>query len=64
LRAGKISVTKAIVEGQEKNRPKTNQDREITLCRRHCKFCTVSWISGNVWSRQDTLRTISFFSQL
>jgi len=34
LKSGRISITKAIVEGQEKNRPKTNQDREFTLCRR------------------------------
>src|SRR5882757_5027363 len=34
LQAGRISITKAVVEGQEKNRPKTNQDREFALCRR------------------------------
>jgi integrase len=34
LATRKLSVTKAIVEGREKNRPKTNQDREIHLCRR------------------------------
>jgi integrase len=34
LRTGKLSVTKAVVEGHEKNRTKTNQDREIALCRR------------------------------
>jgi integrase len=34
LRTGKLSVTKAVVEGHEKDRTKTNQDREIALCRR------------------------------
>ena len=34
LANGKISVTKAVVETQRKNRTKTNQDREITLCPR------------------------------
>ena len=31
---GKISITKAVVNGQPKNRTKTNQDREINLCPR------------------------------
>jgi integrase len=31
---GKISITKAVVDGQMKNRTKTNQDREINLCPR------------------------------
>lgn len=31
---GKISITKAVVETKKKNRTKTNQDREITLCPR------------------------------
>ena len=31
---GKISMTKAVVDGQMKNRTKTNQDREINLCPR------------------------------
>jgi hypothetical protein len=31
---GKISVTKAVVNGQPKNRTKTNQDREVNLCPR------------------------------
>jgi hypothetical protein len=34
LTSGKISITKAVVEGQEANRTKTNQDRQIALCRR------------------------------
>ena len=34
LANGKISVTKAVVDGQMKNRTKTNQDREIDLCPR------------------------------
>jgi len=33
-RTGRLSITKAIVEEQEKNRPKTNQDRDFVLCRR------------------------------
>ena len=31
---GKISITKAVVDGQPKNRTKTNQDREVNLCPR------------------------------
>jgi integrase len=31
---GKIGITKAVVNGQSKNRTKTNQDREIHLCPR------------------------------
>jgi integrase len=31
---GKISVTKTVVDGQMKNRTKTNQDRDINLCPR------------------------------
>jgi hypothetical protein len=31
---GKISITKAVVNGQPKNRTKTNQDREVNLCPR------------------------------
>ena len=31
---GKVSVTKVVVNGQPKNRTKTNQDREIHLCPR------------------------------
>jgi integrase len=34
LATGKIVVTKAVVEEEMKNRTKTNQDREITLCAR------------------------------
>src|SRR5205814_2681350 len=34
LATGKINVTKAVVEEEMKNRTKTNQDREITLCPR------------------------------
>ena len=34
LESGKITITKAVVEGQMKNRTKTNQDREIALCPR------------------------------
>jgi integrase len=34
LSTGKISINEAVVEAQEKNRTKTNQDREIALCRR------------------------------
>lgn len=34
LQAGRVSITKAVVEGQKKNRPKTNQDREFALCGR------------------------------
>jgi len=34
LTAGKISVTKAVVLSQKKNRTKTSQDREINLCPR------------------------------
>jgi hypothetical protein len=34
LKSGRVFITRAIVEGQKKNRPKTNQDREFTLCRR------------------------------
>jgi len=34
VKAGRISITKAIVDGQAKNRPKTNLDREFALCRR------------------------------
>ena len=34
LANGKISITKAVVNGQPKNRTKTNQDREINLCPR------------------------------
>ena len=34
LKERKLSITKAIVEGREKNRPKTNQDREFSLCGR------------------------------
>jgi integrase len=31
---GKISITKALVNGKPKNRTKTNQDREVNLCPR------------------------------
>jgi integrase len=31
---GKISITKAVVNGQPKNRTKTNKDREVNLCPR------------------------------
>ena len=31
---GKVSVTKVVVNGQPKNRTKTNQDREVNLCPR------------------------------
>ena len=34
LANGKISITKTVVNGQSKNRTKTNQDREIDLCPR------------------------------
>ena len=34
LANGKISITKTVVNGQPKNRTKTNQDREIDLCPR------------------------------
>jgi integrase len=34
LVSGKITVTKAVVEEEMKNRTKTNQDRELTLCPR------------------------------
>jgi integrase len=34
IKTGKIAITKVVVDGRFKNRPKTNQDREIHLCRR------------------------------